>query len=118
MAWVILTQDPSLGVIVIALMLLQLGTELIIGSNYGLGQVLVTPMALLMSDLAMPAAGGAAMVPERVLDTILGATIGLLAAIVLSTLDDREHLARIGAGRGSGQGADRGRARPDRDRLH
>ncbi|QEW20123.1 integral membrane protein, YccS/YhfK family [Marinibacterium anthonyi] len=117
-AWVILTQDPSLGVIVIALMLLQFGTELIIGSNYGLGQVLVTPMALLMSDLAMPAAGGAAMVPERVLDTILGATIGLLAAIVLSTLDDREHLARIGAGRGFGQGVDRGRARPDRDRLH
>jgi len=81
-------------VLIAVLAMLQITTELIIGTNYGLGQILVTPMALLMSYLAMPQASGAAMASERVLDTLAGVVIGMLVAIVLSTLDDRAHLAR------------------------
>jgi uncharacterized membrane protein YccC len=72
---------------------LQFATEMIIGANYALGQILVTPMALLMSYLAAPHAAGLAMVPERVLDTLLGAAIGIALAVACSSLDDRRHLA-------------------------
>ncbi|MBN9674174.1 FUSC family protein [Salipiger bermudensis] len=92
-AWLILVQEPSVWTIIALLFALQFATELVIGSNYGLGQVFITPMALLMSHLAAPAAAGAGMAPERVLDTLLGASVGIALAILLSTLDDRHHVA-------------------------
>ncbi|MCR8547468.1 FUSC family protein [Salipiger sp. P9] len=93
LAWVILIQDPSVWTVIAALFVLQFVTELVIGSNYALGQIFVTPMALLMTQLAAPQAAGAAMAPERVLDTLLGASVGIVIAVLLSTLDDRHHLA-------------------------
>jgi len=99
LVWLILEQAPSVWAIIAILAVLQLGTEVIIGANYGLGQVLVTPMALLMSHLAAPHATGAAMAPERILDTLLGVGIGIVAAVLCSTLDDRLHLARHHAAR-------------------
>src|SRR5690606_1602214 len=62
LVWYILNQDPSVWTIIALLVALQYATELIIGSNYALGQVLVTPMALLMTHLAAPHMDGAAMV--------------------------------------------------------
>ena len=96
LAWVILLQEPGLWEIVAVIMLLQLLTEVVIGFNYALGLIFVTPMALVMTSLATPGAAGAAMAPERVLDTLLGASVGLATAILLSTLDDRRHLAGLG----------------------
>jgi uncharacterized membrane protein YccC len=90
--WLILQLDPSVTVIIVLLMGLQFATEVVIGTNYGLGQILVTPMALLMSHLAAPQLG-AGMAPERVLDTLVGVTLGMVIAVLLSTLDDRAHLA-------------------------
>src|SRR5690606_1098506 len=49
LAWLILLLDPSVLTIIAVLIGLQIATEMIIGSNYGLGQILVTPMALLMT---------------------------------------------------------------------
>ncbi|UXS04228.1 FUSC family protein [Agrobacterium tumefaciens] len=93
LVWWILQQEPSVWVIIAILAGLQFATEVIIGSNYGLGQILVTPMALLMSYLAAPYAASHTMVPERVLDTLLGAAIGIVLAVLCSSLDDRQHLA-------------------------
>lgn len=99
LAWLMLIQEPSVWTIIAALVALQFLTELVIGANYALGQVLVTPMALLMTHLAAPQAGGAEMAPERVLDTILGATVGIIIAILLSSIDDRRQLAEHRTGR-------------------
>ncbi len=93
LVWGILAQNPSTWTIIAVLVMLQYVTEVIIGSNYGLGQILVTPMALLMTHLAAPQTAGA-MVSERILDTLLGAGIGIGIAILWSSLDDRYHLAR------------------------
>ncbi|MGB6009119.1 FUSC family protein [Castellaniella sp.] len=93
MTWLLLIQQPSAWPIIVALMLLQVLTEIVIGANYGLGQALVTPMALLMTYLATPAAD-AAMAPERVVDTILGALVGMVIAVALSSAEDRRALAR------------------------
>lgn len=92
LTWLILIQDPSLAVVIGLVMILTVTTEIVIGLNYGLGLVLVTPMALLMTSLA-PGQAGAEMAPERVLNTLIGVVIGLAVAVLLSTLDDRHHLA-------------------------
>lgn len=99
LVWFVLAQEPSVGSVIALLVLLQFTTELIIGANYALGQILVTPMALLMSYLAAPGAAGTAMAPERVFDTLVGAGIGIVLAVAFSTLDDRIHLAHHHAAR-------------------
>lgn len=101
-AWIILGLDPSVWTLIAVLCVMQFMTELVIGSNYALGQVLVTPMALLMSYLASRATLDASIAGERVLDTLLGAVVGIILAVVLSTLDDRRHLARHHAARTGG----------------
>ncbi|WP_421989754.1 FUSC family protein [Roseococcus sp.] len=93
LVWMILIQAPSVWIVILLVVLLQIATEMIIGTNYALGQIMVTPMALLMSYLAAPLAAGAAMAPERVMDTLLGCCIGIVLAVLFSTLDDRLHLA-------------------------
>lgn len=97
--WIILDQNPSIWAILAMLVVLQYVTEVIIGSNYALGQILITPMALLMTRLAAPEADGTALIPERIFDTLLGAAIGIAIAIILSSLEERHHLARRAARR-------------------
>lgn len=94
LAWVLLIQDPSVWTILVVLVLLQFFTEVVIGINYAFAQVLVTPMALLMTHLAAPVSMGAAMAPERVVDTLLGAVVGMAIAVLLSNIEDRRTLAR------------------------
>ncbi len=88
LVWAILAQSPSFWTIVAAIVIFQFLTEAIIGYNYALGQITVTPMALLMTYLVAPATS-ANMPVERVLDTILGAALGIVFAVIFSTLDDR-----------------------------
>ena len=99
LVWVLLEQNPSIWVLIAVLVVLQFVTEVIIGSNYALGQILVAPMALVMTYLAVPHATGSAMAPERILSTILGAVIGITIAVLWSTLEERYHLARHAAQR-------------------
>lgn len=90
----LLSAEPSVWTVIVLVALLSFGTEAIIGANYGLGQILVTPMALLMMYLAEPGVAGVAMAQERVFDTLVGAFIGMVLGVVFSTLDDRNFLAR------------------------
>lgn len=94
-AWAILDQHASLWVIIVAIVILQFFTEIIIGINYALGQALVTPMALLMTSLGSARVDNLALVPERILDTIVGACVGILIAVILSSLDDRRYLNKV-----------------------
>ena len=91
--WAILAQNPSFWAIATAVVFFQYITEVVIGFNYALGQVAITPMALLMTHLAAPVAHSN-MPVERVIDTIVGAAIGIIFAVIFSTVDDRAYLAR------------------------
>jgi len=93
LAWALLTHNPSIWIVIAILAGLQLLTEMVIGINYAFGQVLVTPMALLMTYLGTAQTVGAEIAPERVLDTMLGALVGIVLAVLFSTIDDRRHLA-------------------------
>lgn len=94
LAWAILSGAPPIWALILLLMLMQCLAELVIGANYALAQIFVTPMALLMTHLAGHGMAGPDMASERVLDTIIGAGIGIALALVFSTLDDRRHLAQ------------------------
>ena len=98
LAWILLMQDPSIWTVIAVLVTLQLLTEIVIGFNYAFGQVLVTPMAILMTYIAAPHVAGPEMAPERVLDTMLGASIGIVIAVLLSSIEDRRHLAELRSG--------------------
>ena len=95
LAWLLLSQTPDVLVVILVLAALQTATEMVIGYNYGLGQIFVTPMALMMTWLGAARTLGPEIAPERVLETCLGAVVGVLLAIVLSTLEDRQHLAKV-----------------------
>lgn len=93
LAWALLSLQPSFWQTVLAVVVLQCITELVIGFNYAFGQAFVTPMALLMVSLAAPA-GAADMALSRIADTALGAVAGVALAVLFSTLDERRHLAQ------------------------
>ncbi|QIL78796.1 FUSC family protein [Diaphorobacter sp. HDW4A] len=92
-AWVILSAHPSFWQILLVVAIFQFVTEIIIGYNYALGQIAITPMALLMTALSGHS-GATDMAVSRIYDTALGALVGIVFALVLSSLDERMHLAR------------------------
>lgn len=93
--WLILAQAPSFWVVVAWIVAFQFLTEILMGFNYALGQLTVTPMALLMTHLAAPAQASTHLAVARVMDTVLGAVLGILFAVILSSVDDRVHLAKV-----------------------
>lgn len=93
--WLILVQHPPLWVMVLAVVVFQFLTEVIIGINYALGQITVTPMALLMTVLASPAPLLGNMPVERIMETMLGAAVGIVLALLFSSADDRAYLAAL-----------------------
>ncbi len=95
LVWLILAQHPPLWAIVLAVVAFQFLTEVIIGFNYALGQITVTPMALLMTVLASPTPLLGNMPVERVMDTMLGAVVGIVLAVLFSSADDRAYLAEL-----------------------
>lgn len=62
---------------VLVVVVLQVGTELLVGRNYGLAMVLITPMALLMGQLAAPR-GVATLLLDRGVETALGAAVAVV----------------------------------------
>ncbi len=92
-AWAFLSAAPSFWTLLLAVAMLQICTEMTIGMNYALGQIFVTPMALLMTTLAVP--GEAAdMALARILDTALGAGVGTVLTLAFSSVQERIDLAR------------------------
>ncbi|TCK08666.1 FUSC family protein [Marinobacterium mangrovicola] len=95
MAWGVLQFEPNIWGLIAVIGVFQTVTEMVIGKNYALGQMFVAPTALLVTHLAAPWIPSETLVPERVLDTVIGAGIGMLVAVVLSTMDDRRYLDKL-----------------------
>ncbi|WP_031034016.1 FUSC family protein [Streptomyces sp. NRRL F-5650] len=69
--------------LVLCCLALNFGAEALITRNYWLGSVCVTPMALLVTEFAGYQAPGDLMT-ERAVDTLVGALVGFLAAVVVT----------------------------------
>ncbi|BCL18830.1 FUSC family protein [Streptomyces tuirus] len=94
--------------LVLCCLTFSFGAEVLISRNYWLGSVCVTPMALLITEFAGYQEAKTLMA-ERVVDTVVGALVGFVAAVAvtnrragdrveraLTTADRaREHAARL-----------------------
>ena len=76
--------DPVAIVLVAAA--LQITTEMLVGRNYGLALVFITPMALLMGQLAVEQPVGPLLV-DRLVETVIGTAVAL--AVVAAGLAAR-----------------------------
>ncbi|MFJ7071498.1 FUSC family protein [Streptomyces sp. NPDC098781] len=77
--------------LVLCCLALSFGAEALIGRNYWLGSVCVTPMALLITEFAGFQEPGL-LITERVVDTLVGALVGLVAAVAVP------HRSRVARG--------------------
>jgi uncharacterized membrane protein YccC len=71
----------SLVLVVVAL---QIVTELLVGRNYGLALLFITPMALLMGQL-----GAAQSTPDLIRDRGVETVIGAVVAVALLAVENR-----------------------------
>ncbi|ROP54825.1 FUSC family protein [Streptomyces sp. PanSC9] len=69
--------------LVVCCLALNFGAEALIGRNYWLGTVCVTPMALLITEFARVQNPGQ-LITERVADTLVGALVGFAAAVAVT----------------------------------
>ncbi|MCO5998180.1 FUSC family protein [Actinoallomurus rhizosphaericola] len=77
-----LTRTAQVALVVTALAF-QFGAEALIGRNYWLGTVCVTPMALLVVEFAGARPAGR-LIADRWLDTCVGAVVGLLGCFLIA----------------------------------
>ncbi|MEW2487045.1 FUSC family protein [Streptomyces sp. NPDC048411] len=78
----VLSARPEPVVLVLVIVLLEFLLEYVVARNYGLGVVFLTPLALLLSDLASPSPAGA-LVEDRALSSLLGIAIALACALLV-----------------------------------
>ncbi|MFE6965855.1 FUSC family protein [Agromyces sp. NPDC057679] len=76
----VLWPEPSVWVLVAVVAICQFGAELFVTRHYGTALVFVTPMALTVAHLASPVPV-ATLVGDRVLETALGAAVGVVAVL-------------------------------------
>jgi uncharacterized membrane protein YccC len=82
----VLAARPDPAVLAAVIVLLEFLLEYFVVRNYGLGVVFLTPLALLMSDLAAPVPTSE-LVYDRGLASVLGIVVGLVCALLV--VDDR-----------------------------
>jgi hypothetical protein len=95
-AAVVLALDLAPVPTVLAIAVLQVATEWLIGRNYALALLFITPMALLMGQISAPRPMGSLLF-DRAVETMIGAVIALLI-ILVGLLLRRRSLGRVAAG--------------------
>ncbi|MGY1706412.1 FUSC family protein [Geodermatophilus sp. SYSU D00697] len=74
---------------------LQLTTEVLVGRHYGAALVTITPLALLLVDLARPEPIGQ-LLADRALETLLGVAVGVLVALATHDRRAGRHMTSVG----------------------
>jgi uncharacterized membrane protein YccC len=65
---------------VLVVVCLQIATELVVGRNYGLAMLFITPMALLMGQVAAPQPA-VDLLRDRGVETAIGAAVAVLVVL-------------------------------------
>ncbi|MEV5978495.1 FUSC family protein [Streptomyces sp. NPDC052114] len=79
--------------LIVSCLVLAFGAEALITRNYWLGSVCVTPMALLVTEFARFQQPGE-LILERVVDTLVGAVLGIVAAVLVTNRRAADHIER------------------------
>ncbi len=82
--WLILLMKPKAYEVAIIIMVLQFVIEFLIVRNYGFAVVFITPLTILLAEMGNPYQYSVNELMEaRVIETIIGSLIGLLAGFIL-----------------------------------
>lgn len=74
--------------IVVFVIILQFLAELFVGRNYSVALLFITPLALLMTELASPG-GTSSLLQARALETVIGAACGLAVVYIFRSRSER-----------------------------
>jgi uncharacterized membrane protein YccC len=77
----ILAPHLPVGALIVIIGLLQFATELVVGRNYALAVLFLTPLALIMGSLAQPVSISV-LLHDRTIETVLGAAVGVVISLV------------------------------------
>nr|WP_231712988.1 FUSC family protein [Arthrobacter sp. zg-Y820] len=88
--------EPWQMVVVIAL--LQFGAELLVARQYALAQVVITPLALVSTELAHPS-NAVLLIQDRAVETVIGAAVGMAMVLVIHVHNRRLGRRRLAAAR-------------------
>lgn len=80
--------------LVLVIALLQCGAELFIARNYALAQVVITPLALLSTELSH-ASNPATLIQDRAVETVIGALVGMALVLLLQLRANRSSARRL-----------------------
>jgi hypothetical protein len=69
--------------LVLVLIVLQFLTEMFVIRHYSLALLFITPLALLMSQLAAPVADRGSLLADRLLETIIGVAVGVVVVLLV-----------------------------------
>ncbi|NUO92366.1 MAG: FUSC family protein [Dermatophilaceae bacterium] len=79
----LLQVHPGAAVVAVLVVMMQFGVEIFLSRNYAMGILFITPMTMLLSDLAMPSSVSA-LVMDRSAGVALGIALGLAAALLVA----------------------------------
>ncbi|MFJ5042226.1 FUSC family protein [Streptomyces parvulus] len=82
LALAVLAARPGAVALTVVIVALEFLLEYVVVRNYALGVVFLTPIALLLSDLATPAPAGE-LILDRVSGSVIGIVVGLLCALLV-----------------------------------
>ncbi|WP_374009731.1 FUSC family protein [Leifsonia sp. LS-T14] len=88
----LLTWSPSPAVVICVIVVCQFFAEILVARHYGAALVFITPLALSVSHLASPAPLNT-LVVDRVLETILGAGVGIVLVLATRGIERARGLA-------------------------
>lgn len=83
---------------VLVIAVLQFGAEMFIARQYALAQVVITPLALISTELAHPS-NPAVLLQERAVETVIGAVVGMVLVALVHRHTVRQKARQAGARR-------------------
>lgn len=85
LAFVLLSADPPVWILVVAVAGLQVVTELFVIRNYGIAVLAITPMSLILTHLGSPGSLER-LAGDRVIETVIGAGVGMVLLVAVHPL--------------------------------
>lgn len=82
-AGAIFSFHPSYVVLAVLLLVLQILVELIVGRNYVIAAIFITPLGLIVAETANTGLSPAELIHARLTDNLLGVSVGLAAGLLL-----------------------------------
>lgn len=92
LAWVIFSLNPNLWVLALLIIVLSFAIEYLVTRNYGLAVIFITPLTIILAEAETATLHTDEVILSRMLDVVLGSSIGYLGGWVLHQRRLYDHL--------------------------